>query len=149
MSNHSRHVRYRPFKPAWATVGLFFLALATCGLLYGVPLVFASDPASLNGSEKKELPSDIPVLAKATPTPSATATPTTLPVAPTPLSLASNAAANDGGRIQQPKVESVPVFSSFDFMRGYFTNSTDAMIVDGKPWDNVSMNFAQYQSPGG
>ncbi len=72
-----------------------------------------------------------------------------LPHAPTPVSIARDPLDGTPQARLQPKVESMPVFSSFDFMRGYLTNITAPAIVDGKPWDNGSMNYWQYQQPGG
>jgi Protein of unknown function (DUF2961) len=39
----------------------------------------------------------------------------------------------------------VPVYSTSDFLAGYFSNRTDPIIVAGTPWSNGSANFAQYQ----
>ncbi len=138
------HIRARGF----ARLVVFFLTLATCGFVLTAAQVLASPATSATASEKAGLPPENAVDVKATVTPSATAT--VLPLAPTPLSLASAAPnADNTGRVQQPKVESIPVFGSFDFMRGYFANITAPTIVEGKPWDNGSMNFAQYKQPGG
>ncbi len=68
---------------------------------------------------------------------------------PTPASQASTAFNTNAQVPHQPDAASVPVFASFDFMRGYFTNITAPAIVDGKPWDNGSMNYSQYLQPGG
>ncbi len=43
----------------------------------------------------------------------------------------------------EQKVETV--YSAFDFLRDYLTNRTFAIIVDGKPWTNSTVNFEQYQ----
>ncbi len=38
-----------------------------------------------------------------------------------------------------------PSDSAFDFLRDYLTNRTQAIILDGKPWTNSTVNVAQYQ----
>lgn len=37
------------------------------------------------------------------------------------------------------------VYTPFDFLRGYLTNRTHAIIVEGKPWTNSTVNVTQYQ----
>jgi hypothetical protein len=38
-----------------------------------------------------------------------------------------------------------PVYTAFDFLRGYLTNETHSVIVEGKPWTNSTVNWQQYQ----
>lgn len=45
----------------------------------------------------------------------------------------------------KPDSAAIPVYSAFDFLRGYLTNRTYPIIVDGIPWSNASINVQQYQ----
>ncbi|MBI5300577.1 MAG: DUF2961 domain-containing protein [Chloroflexi bacterium] len=37
------------------------------------------------------------------------------------------------------------IYTAYDFLRGYFTNRTHAIIVESKPWTNSTVNVKQYQ----
>lgn len=41
--------------------------------------------------------------------------------------------------------DQVPIYAAFDFLRGYLTNQTHPIILDGKPWENSTLNWEQYQ----
>ncbi len=54
-----------------------------------------------------------------------------------------------GAKAPSTTAERVPIYDSFDFLRGYLGNSTDPIVVDAMPWDNSSLNFHEFLQPGG
>ncbi len=54
-----------------------------------------------------------------------------------------------GNDLPQATAKTIPIYSSFDFLKGYLTNLTSPVIVDGKPWDFGSTNFTQLKKPQG
>ncbi len=43
----------------------------------------------------------------------------------------------------------IPIYRSTDFLGGYMSNLTSPIIVDGKPWDNSSVDILRLKEPGG
>ncbi len=77
-------------------------------------------------------------------------TPMAVPTAPDPASGAGNAQGSAAGAaIPNITFAHLPVYNAFDFLRAYLDNSTAPILTDAKPWDNSSLNFHEYQQPGG
>ena len=92
-------------------------------------------------------PTDTPTpRATSAPAPIASHAPTNFPlpqITLTPSPRSSDISLNvNGAPLIAP-----PENSASDFLRGYLTNHTHALIVENKPWINSTVNVKQYQEP--